>query len=91
MITGNYLPLLAGYFIGWCIIGAFAKQVNQQHSLLGKKQSILDQYAAILRLFSGINTANATLLQREQATAAAAHQAIKNCQSYQVSLINASI
>ena len=77
LFTGNYLPLLAGYFIGWCIIGAFAKQINRQHAMLGKKQSILDQYAAILKLFSGIDKGNATLLEREQATAAEAHQAIK--------------
>lgn len=77
LFTGNYLPLLAGYFIGWCIIGAFAKQINRQHAMLGKKQSILDQYAAILKLFSGVDKANAPLLQREQATAAEAHQAIK--------------
>lgn len=77
LFTGNYLPLLAGYFIGWCVIGAFAKQINRQHAMLGKKQSILDQYAAILKLFSSIDKGNSTLLQREQTTAAEAHQAIK--------------
>lgn len=77
LFTGNYLPLLAGYFIGWCVIGAFAKQINRQHTMLGKKQSILDQYAAILRLFNGVDKGSSTLLQREQATAAEAHRAIK--------------
>jgi DNA mismatch repair ATPase MutS len=75
--TGNYLPLLAGYFIGWCIVGAFVKQITQQHNLLGKKESILGQYATILKLFSGVDKGNSALLQREQATAAEAHQAIK--------------
>jgi DNA mismatch repair ATPase MutS len=77
LFTDNYLPLLTGYFIGWCIIGSFAKQINRQHALLGKKQSILDQYAAILKLFSGVDKGSSALLQREQATAAEAHQAIK--------------
>ncbi len=34
--TDNYLPVLAGVFIGWLFIGRFAKQINQQHLLLGK-------------------------------------------------------
>lgn len=75
--TGNYLLLLLGYFIGWCVIGAFAKQINKQHAMLGKKQSILDQYATILKLFTRVDKDNSALLQREQATAAEAHQAIK--------------
>lgn len=77
LFTGNYLPLLAGYFIGWCIIGAFGKQTSRQHAMLGKKQSILDQYAGILKQFSEVDNGNAALLQREQTLAAAAHQAIK--------------
>lgn len=77
MFTGNYLPLLAGYFIGWCVIAAFAKQITQQHSMLSKKESILGQYATILKLFSGVDKGNSTLLQREQATASEAHHAIK--------------
>jgi len=74
--TGNYLPLLAGYFIGWCVIAAFAKDINRQHAMLGKKESILGQYATILKLFSGVKGSTA-LLQREQATATEAHKAIK--------------
>ncbi len=77
IFTGNYLPLLLGYFIGWCVIGAFAKQINQQHAMLGKKQSILDQYAIILKLFTRVDKGSSGLLQQEQATAAEAHQAIK--------------
>lgn len=76
IFTGNYQPLLLGYFIGWCVIGAFTKQINKQHAMLGKKQSILDQYATILKLFAGVDKGNSTLLQQEQATAAEAHQAI---------------
>lgn len=74
--TDNYLPLLAGVLLGWVFIGRFAKLINQQHLLLGKKQSILEQYAVILRLFSTAAKGSSTLLQQQQQTAAAAHAAI---------------
>lgn len=77
LFSGNYLPLLAGYFLGWCAVAGYAKQINQQHALLGKKQSILDQYASILRLFSSVDKGTATLLQEQQAIATEAHHAIQ--------------
>jgi ABC-type Na+ transport system ATPase subunit NatA len=75
--TDNYLPLLAGVFIGWVFIGVFAKQITHQHTLLGKKQSILEQYAIILKLFSGVNPGSSALLKQQQAIAAEAHLSIK--------------
>jgi DNA mismatch repair ATPase MutS len=77
LFTDNYLLLLAGVFIGWIIIGVFAKQITLQHTLLGKKQSILEQYASILKLFSTVEKGSSPLLQRQQAIAAEAHQSIK--------------
>jgi hypothetical protein len=77
LFTDNYLPVLAGVFVGWIFIGVFAKQITHQHALLGKKQSILEQYAIILKLFSGVNTGSSALLQQQQAIASEAHLSIK--------------
>ncbi|WP_276485457.1 MutS-related protein [Paraflavitalea pollutisoli] len=76
LFTDNYLPVLGGVLAGWVFIGRFAKPINQQHLLLSKKQSILEQYATILRLFSTADKGSATLLQQQQQTAIEAHQAI---------------
>lgn len=77
MITENYLPFLGGVMVGWLVIGTWAKQITRQHLVLGKKQSILEQYASILKLFSGVNKGSSTLLQEQQAIAAEAHQSIQ--------------
>jgi len=77
LYSDNYFPLTAGVVVSWLIIGAFSKRINQQHSLLGKKYSILQQYASVLTHFSKVDAANSQLLQRERATAASAHGAIK--------------
>lgn len=77
LYTDNYRLLIAVALLSWIILGFFAKEVNKQHLLLGKKQSILEQYAAILRLFSTASKGDARLLQQQQETAVEAHQAIK--------------
>jgi DNA mismatch repair ATPase MutS len=63
--------------LNWLINGPFFKQIKQQHELLGKKQSILDQYAAILSHFSKANADNSVQLQKEKAIALEAHQSVK--------------
>jgi DNA mismatch repair ATPase MutS len=75
--TYNYYPLIPVIFLSWGIIGLFAKRIQQQHTLLGKKQSILDQYATILSHFSKAETGNASLLEKEKAIAQEAHQSVK--------------
>lgn len=77
LFTDSYLPLLAGVFVGWIFIGIFVKEITKQHLLLGKKQSILEQYGIILQLFSSVKTGPSALLQQQQTTAAEAHHAIK--------------
>jgi len=77
LATDVYYPLVLGILSGWMVIAVFAKRVNQQHSLLGKKQTILEQYAAVLTDFTQVDTGASALLQREQAMASAAHRAIK--------------
>jgi DNA mismatch repair ATPase MutS len=77
LATDIYYPLVLGILSSWMVIGVFAQRVNRQHSLLGKKQTILEQYAAVLTDFTQVDTGASALLQREQALASAAHKAIK--------------
>jgi DNA mismatch repair ATPase MutS len=77
LFTNNYYLLIPIVFLSWGIIGLFAKRIQEQHNLLGKKQSILDQYATILSHFSKVETSNATLLEKEKAIAGEAHQSVK--------------
>lgn len=77
LFTDNYYPLVLGALASWCVIGLFAKRITEQHVLLGKKQSILEQYAAILTHFSKVDAGGSTLLQQQQTLARAAHQTIK--------------
>ena len=75
--TGNYRPLVAGVLAGWILTGIFARYIRQQHLLLGKKQAVLDQYAAILKVFNTIDAGNASLLVHLKAQTAKAHLAIR--------------
>jgi DNA mismatch repair ATPase MutS len=77
LFTNNYYPLIPVIFVSWGVIGSFAKRIHEQHTLLGKKQSILGQYATILSLFCKAETGDAVLLQKEKAMAAEAHQSVK--------------
>ncbi len=76
-ITDIYFPVILGALLSWMVISVFVKRLNHQHNLLGKKQSILDQYAAILTNFSKIETGSSVLLQQQRSLARAAHQTIK--------------
>jgi DNA mismatch repair ATPase MutS len=77
LYSDNYFPLAFGVVFSWSFIGAFAKKITHQHNLLGKKQSILEQYASVLTYFSRSEAGNSQLLQREQGIARSAHAAIK--------------
>jgi len=75
--TDNYIYLGSAIVISWICIGVFAKYISRQHVLLGKKQAILDQYASILKIFSGLQTGSSTLLKEFQATATSAYASIQ--------------
>jgi MutS domain V len=75
--TGNYRPLVAGVLAGWIVSGVFSKYIGQQHLLLGKKQAVLDQYAAILKVFNAVDASNSELLVRLKAQTSKAHLAIR--------------
>ncbi|WP_207512740.1 MutS-related protein [Longitalea luteola] len=77
LFTGSYLLLIPVVFLNWIIISMYAKRIHEQHNLLGKKQSILEQYASILSLFSKVETGNAALLEKEKNMATAAHGSVK--------------
>jgi hypothetical protein len=77
LATGNYALLIPVIFINWSIIGRYAKRIQQQHSLLGKKEAILNQYATILSLFAKVETGQSVLLKKEKDKAAEAHQSVK--------------
>ncbi len=75
--TDNYLPIAIGVIASWIVIGIFSAQINEQHKQIAEKQKILNQYAYILKIFSGINPSSSALLQQLHATARQAHQTIK--------------
>jgi hypothetical protein len=77
LATGNYALLIPVIFINWSIIGRYAKRIQQQHSLLGKKEAILNQYATILSLFAKVETGDSVLLKKEKDKAAEAHLSVK--------------
>ena len=54
----KYQPLAMGSrgSLDWCF---YVKRMCRQHLLLGKKRGDTGQYAAILQLFSGVNTGDA--------------------------------
>jgi DNA mismatch repair ATPase MutS len=75
--TDNYIPLALCIIISWSLIGVFAKYITSQHTLLGKKQAILEQYSAILKIFSGIDTGPSGLLRELQTTSKRAYASIQ--------------
>lgn len=77
LVTDVYQWLLPGIVISWLVTGSFTKKIILQHNLLSKKQSILEQYASILQMFSNIDAGTSDTLKKEQATASEANKAIK--------------
>jgi hypothetical protein len=66
LATNNYYPLIPVIMLCWLVNGMFGKRIHEQHTLLGKKQSILEQYAAILLLFSKVHSGASDLLKTEK-------------------------
>jgi Mismatch repair ATPase (MutS family) len=81
LATDNYFLLAGGVLVSWLVTGQFMKRINQQHMLLGKKQSMLDQYGSILAQFSKVEPGESALLQQEKQLAREAHVAIKKLSS----------
>ncbi|MEI6086027.1 MAG: hypothetical protein WCR66_00465 [Bacteroidota bacterium] len=77
LTKGNNSLLGIVFILGWIQISMYAKYLQSDFNLLGKKESILNQYAQILLQFKKINPANSTILQSYQITAQQASAAIR--------------
>lgn len=75
--SDNYLPLAAGVATSWIFIGIYAKYIAKQHSLVGKKQAILDQYGSILKIIGKIEPGSSNVLARLQSNSANAYGSIR--------------
>lgn len=75
--SNNYTPLLLGALVSWLLTGFFLKYAKQQHELIARKQTILDQYAGILDVFSTVDTTDAPQLARLKSRTDNAHKAIR--------------
>lgn len=74
--TGELLFIAIGAAAAWLVTARYAKYIHRQHQLIGKKQSILNQYAGILKDFTTVEAGGSPVLQQLQQTAANAHSAI---------------
>jgi DNA mismatch repair ATPase MutS len=74
--TGNILYAGVGIAATWLITARYAKYIHRQHQLISKKQSILEQYAGILKTFVTVETGSSSVLKQLQQTAGNAHSAI---------------
>ena len=74
--TGNILYVAMGVIAAWLITARYAKYIHRQHQFIGKKQSILEQYAGILKTFLKVQTGSSAVLKELQQTAGNAHSAI---------------
>ncbi len=75
---GNNALLGIVFILGWIQIGMYAKYLQSDFNLVGKKESILKQYALILYQFEKINPKDSKILQGYKKSATQAHEAIKN-------------
>jgi hypothetical protein len=75
--SGNFIPFLIGIFLCLGATRIFKKYIARQYLLIGKKQSLLDQYASILESFGATESRSSVLLKQLVVTAAKAHRAIR--------------
>ncbi|WP_431216599.1 hypothetical protein ACQ86N_19590 [Puia sp. P3] len=75
--SNNYTPFLIGALISWGITGSYTKYISQQHLLIARKQSILDQYAGILAVFNTVSIADSATLKQLHSQTEDAHKAIR--------------
>ncbi|HRO46112.1 hypothetical protein [Agriterribacter sp.] len=74
--TGEMLYIAIGVIAAWLLTARYAKYIHSQHELISKKQSVLDQYAGILKAFAAVETGSSSVLQQLRQTALNAHGAI---------------
>lgn len=76
--TGEILYIAIGVAAAWLVTARYAKYIHSQHELISKKQSVLNQYAGILKAFAAVETGSSSVLQQLRQTALNAHKAIGN-------------
>jgi DNA mismatch repair ATPase MutS len=72
----HLVPLLIGIGASSLLVGIYIKYINGQHLLISQKQEILNQYAAILKIFGTVDKGPSQKLQEMQATTAKAFHAM---------------
>ncbi|MES1222755.1 MAG: hypothetical protein ABUT20_45095, partial [Bacteroidota bacterium] len=77
LATGDWQFVLIGASVSYLLTGIYFRYIKEQHELIGKKQEILDQYAAILNIYKSINTGNSKELKKLHHETSEAIQAIK--------------
>ena len=74
--TDNLIPVSIGIIISWIIIGLNIRYINEQHILTGKKTTILQQYASILKYFYSADKGQSKMIGQLQDIARDAHHEI---------------
>lgn len=77
LIKGNAGLLGISFLIGLAQVSFYGKYLQPDFTMLGKKEAILNQYAAILRKFELVDAGDSALLAKYQKTAKQAHRAIR--------------
>ncbi len=75
--TGAYYPLVLVLLVNWCILLSCQKKVLEQHSLMARKESILDKLDVLLQSIIQMNVGESKLLKEQQAIAAGADTALR--------------
>jgi DNA mismatch repair ATPase MutS len=74
--TDNLIPVSIGILACWLLVGIHFKYINDQHTLTGKKTTILQQYALILKHFYTADPGQSKMIMQLQNTAKNAHHEI---------------
>lgn len=75
--TDNPVPLGSGILLSWLIIGLNGKYIHRQHTMIGRKQHLLDQFADILSAFSKADAGKSQMINDLLRTATGGKHAIK--------------
>jgi DNA mismatch repair ATPase MutS len=75
--SNNPVPVGLSLLLSWSMTAMSAKYVQQQHVMIGRKQSLLSQYASILNEFDKTDAGNAVLLKELKTIAETGKMEIK--------------
>lgn len=75
--SDNPVPIGCGILLSWMIIGLNGKYIHRQHTMIGRKQHLLDQFADILTAFCKADAGKSQILNDLLRTAIGGKHAIK--------------